>query len=96
MSDHLVGGLERTVCATGFHAGKPLGKPGIDDAALFRRVFVVGARQPGNDRDDTTRGLDLKFLPVLKACPPQSGRWNNDGLIFFDRDCHDNCYREPC
>ena len=47
MGDHLVGGGKRSKRTASFNIGKAFRELGIDDAALGRRVLVVGIREFG-------------------------------------------------
>lgn len=79
VGDHLFGG------AGGAAKGALLGfvKLGVDDAALLRRVLVIGTGQSGNDGDHAAVDLELQPVAPLDAGPPlDAGRHGQAGLAL--------------
>jgi hypothetical protein len=59
VSDHLSGAAERAMNAASFDISQASSQLGVNDSALFRRIFGVSGRQLGKDGDHTTRNFEL-------------------------------------
>src|SRR6266404_702091 len=67
--DHLIGAVKRAEGAPGFDIGQAFGEPGIDDAPLLGRVFVICGWQLWNDVDHTAGDLEFHLIALFRAGP---------------------------
>src|SRR5579862_5820882 len=60
----------------------------VHGAPLRGRELIGGFDRLGNDGNDPTCALDLKFLPALKPGAPQRGQRNNYRRLVLDGNSH--------